>query len=72
MIIPSRLQQQFNYISPYLKHTSKTVDTTVSTFCSKSGFAYINRIKTLDSLAEKSRPVDSRDGPILMICLHAL
>ncbi|MBK7386742.1 MAG: hypothetical protein IPI63_08450 [Methanothrix sp.] len=47
------MQQQFNYISPYLKHTSKTVDTTVSTFCSKSGFAYINRIKTLDSLAEK-------------------
>lgn len=53
MIIPSRLQQRFNNISPYLEHTSDKVGATVSNFCSVSEFAYIYRIKTLDSLAEK-------------------
>jgi ppGpp synthetase/RelA/SpoT-type nucleotidyltranferase len=53
MIIPTRLQQRFNNISPYLERTSDTVGATVSYFCSIHEFAYIYRIKTLDSLAEK-------------------
>jgi hypothetical protein len=53
MIIPSSLQQRFNNISTYLKYVSDIVDGTVSNFCNKSEFAYIYRLKTLDSLAEK-------------------
>jgi ppGpp synthetase/RelA/SpoT-type nucleotidyltranferase len=47
------LQQKFINISMYLEYISDTVGVTISNFCNKFEFAYIYRLKTLDSLSEK-------------------
>jgi len=53
MIVPPPLQQRFINISAYLEYIENAVVTTLSNFCIKSEFAYVYRLKTLDSLAEK-------------------
>jgi ppGpp synthetase/RelA/SpoT-type nucleotidyltranferase len=53
MIISSAIQNQFKSTEVYLEVLSKNVRDIVFNYCSKNNFAFIDRIKTLESLSEK-------------------
>ena len=53
MIVPHRVSRRFRDVEPFLETVSATVRETVLGYCEKQGFAYVGRVKTLDSLAEK-------------------
>lgn len=53
MIISSAVQNQFKNTEVYLDVLSKNVRNVVFNYCSKSNFAFIDRIKTIESLSEK-------------------
>lgn len=53
MIISSSIQNQFKNTEAYLDVLAKNVRNIVFNYCSKNNFAFIDRIKTIESLAEK-------------------
>ncbi|WP_423800749.1 hypothetical protein [Neobacillus sp. SAB-20_R2A] len=53
MIIPSILSRRYTEESPLIEEVGKRVKETILNFCEKNGYAFISRIKTIDSIAEK-------------------
>jgi ppGpp synthetase/RelA/SpoT-type nucleotidyltranferase len=53
MIVPTSIRRKFALLDPTLEELEKRVRDTVGAYCYKSGFAYVGRRKTLESLAEK-------------------
>ncbi len=53
MIYPSILELKYNEYIPFVKKVSETVKTTLINLCENKGYAFISRIKTVESLAEK-------------------
>ena len=53
MIISSIVRKEYNNISEYLNLLSKNVRDIVFNYCSNKGFAFTDRIKTIESLSEK-------------------
>lgn len=53
MIIPPAVEAKHAYVLHYVNATAQRVRDIVSGYCSEQGFAYIGRVKGLDSLAEK-------------------
>ncbi len=53
MIYPSILERKYNEYSPFVKEVSERVKSTLLNFCEGQGYAFISRIKTVESLAEK-------------------
>jgi len=54
MIYPSILERKYNEYSPFIQIVSKDVKSILINFCEKRpGYAFISRIKTIESVAEK-------------------
>jgi ppGpp synthetase/RelA/SpoT-type nucleotidyltranferase len=53
MIVPSAISRRFLELGPQLEILAEQVRDTVSRFCERCNFAYVGRIKKLESLAEK-------------------
>ncbi|MCC5630287.1 hypothetical protein LC613_20625 [Nostoc sphaeroides CHAB 2801] len=53
MIYPSILERKYNEYSPFVKRVSEMVKSTLVNFCENKGYAFISRIKSVESLAEK-------------------
>src|SRR5580698_10811086 len=54
MIVPAALTRKFNDLEMALRQLSEEVRRTVHTYCnSNAGFAYSDRLKAIESLAEK-------------------
>lgn len=53
MIISPPIKQEYDRINPYVKALHLNVRSVVLNYCTKNGFAFTDRIKTLDSLSEK-------------------
>src|SRR5690349_2682136 len=52
MIIPAAIRRRYDSID-YLQDVGNIVKQTVFSYCEGNGFAFINRYKTLESLASK-------------------
>ncbi len=53
MIYPSILDRKYNEYYPFVQEVATKVKETLIDFCEKKGYAFISRIKTVESLAEK-------------------
>jgi ppGpp synthetase/RelA/SpoT-type nucleotidyltranferase len=53
MIVPHLVQKQFEETRPYVQELGERVHATVYKFCDEHQFAYLKRLKTLQSIAEK-------------------
>jgi ppGpp synthetase/RelA/SpoT-type nucleotidyltranferase len=53
MIIPAIIDQEYRNIKPYLDLIEARVSDTLRKYTSDKGYAYLSRVKTLESLAEK-------------------
>src|SRR5258707_1221668 len=53
MIIPAILSQKFVFYQPIVNIIAVKVRETLSNYCDQKGYAFMSRIKTLESLAEK-------------------
>ena len=53
MIYPSILERQYTKYLPFIEDVSKRIKETLINFCEQKGYAFISRIKTVESLAEK-------------------
>lgn len=53
MIVPGIIIQNYNMDAPYLRKVAERVKDNVSKFCGDHGFAFVGRMKTEESLAEK-------------------
>jgi ppGpp synthetase/RelA/SpoT-type nucleotidyltranferase len=53
MFVSTELRQRYEMALPDIEAVAKEVRATLLTFCEKKGFAFLSRIKILDSLAEK-------------------
>ena len=53
MIYPSILDRKYQEYSPFVEQIAKRVKETLINFCEKKGYAFISRLKTVESLAEK-------------------
>lgn len=53
MIYPSILDRKYQEYAPYVQEVAKRVKETLINFCESKGYAFISRIKTIESLAEK-------------------
>jgi ppGpp synthetase/RelA/SpoT-type nucleotidyltranferase len=53
MIYPSILERKYQEYFPFINDVSIRVKETLINFCEKNGYAFISRIKTIESLAEK-------------------
>jgi len=51
--IPARLKQKHDLVRPYIEKVASRVRDIVTAFCEADGFAYLGRVKELDSLSEK-------------------
>lgn len=52
-MVPAEIRRRFENCRPVVDRVASTVRDTVLTYCENNGFAYIGRIKKLESLAEK-------------------
>lgn len=53
MIVPSSIQQRFNYSEPYVDRVARLVRDVVFAFCESHGYAFVGRKKTASSVSEK-------------------
>ncbi len=53
MIYPSILERKYQEYYPFVEQLAKKVKETLINFCENKGYAFISRIKTVESLAEK-------------------
>ncbi len=53
MIISPPIRQEYNRINPYVQILYTNVRGIILNYCSSKGFAFTDRIKTIDSLSEK-------------------
>lgn len=53
MIIPKEILFKYNLLEPYFKKAKEIIDQTLLNYSSFHHFAYLSRIKSVDSLAEK-------------------
>jgi len=53
MIYPSILERRYQEYYPFLEEVSNRVKSTILNFCEKHSYAFISRVKTVESLAEK-------------------
>jgi len=53
MIVPHRIQLRFDEVRPHVLELGKRVHETIFNFCDEQGFAYLKRLKTVESTAEK-------------------
>jgi ppGpp synthetase/RelA/SpoT-type nucleotidyltranferase len=53
VIIPAQLQQKHDLVKPYIAQVAARVKDVVGAFCGDAGFAYLGRVKELNSLSEK-------------------
>lgn len=53
MIIPPTVDRKHRLVRPYIDLVAKKVREAVQTYCERNGFAYVGRIKGIESLAEK-------------------
>jgi ppGpp synthetase/RelA/SpoT-type nucleotidyltranferase len=53
MLVPPYLQRKFDFNEMYIKYVAKAVRDTLLIFCEKNEFAFIHRLKNIESLAEK-------------------
>jgi len=53
MITPAETQRTYAHFLPHIEYVSKQVGDSLRRFCSKNSFIFDERIKTLESLAEK-------------------
>jgi ppGpp synthetase/RelA/SpoT-type nucleotidyltranferase len=53
MIYPSILDRKYNQYLPFVQEVAKQAKETILNFCDRHGYAFISRIKTIESLAEK-------------------
>jgi ppGpp synthetase/RelA/SpoT-type nucleotidyltranferase len=51
--IPSQLRQKHDLVKPYIDQVAIRVKDVVSALCDDAGFAYLGRVKELNSLSEK-------------------
>jgi hypothetical protein len=53
MFVSTALRQRYEVALPHIEAVASEVRATLYTFCEEKGFAFLSRIKSLDSLAEK-------------------
>jgi ppGpp synthetase/RelA/SpoT-type nucleotidyltranferase len=53
MIYPSVLERRYQEYHPFLEEVAKRVKSTILNFCEDNSYAFISRVKTVESLAEK-------------------
>jgi ppGpp synthetase/RelA/SpoT-type nucleotidyltranferase len=53
MFVSTALRQRYEVALPHIEAVASEVRATLYTFCEEKGFAFLSRIKNLDSLAEK-------------------
>ena len=53
MIYPSILERKYNEYKPFVEEVAKKARETLLNFCDRRGYAFISRIKSIESLAEK-------------------
>ncbi len=53
MIYPSILERKYNEYEPFVKEVARRVKETLLNFSDRQGYAFISRIKSIESVAEK-------------------
>lgn len=53
MIYPSVLERRYQEYQPFLEEVARRVKSTMLNFCENHSYAFISRVKTVESLAEK-------------------
>ncbi|MBN9523948.1 RelA/SpoT domain-containing protein [bacterium] len=53
MIVPTRVRRRYEKAKPHIDAVAAAVRNTVLGYCDQQGYAYVGRVKTLESLAEK-------------------
>lgn len=53
MIVPKDILQKYNYLLPHLRLVKEVIDNTLINFSFNNHYAYLSRIKTVESTAEK-------------------
>ena len=51
--MPQILMQRYGELHPLLVEVATRVKSTLASFCEKNGYAFVCRVKTAESLAEK-------------------
>lgn len=53
MLVPAAISQHHELIEPYVKVLSERVRDVVQCYCEREGFAFVGRLKSVESLSEK-------------------
>lgn len=53
MIVPAEVRRRFNQSAKYIELSGKKIKEQLSNYCSKNGYAFLWRVKELESISEK-------------------